>query len=465
MLKFIKKEYVTILDWAFRICYLLLTFATFNVFLYDSAIQPVLVKLCIALGGLTIVGRICFFRNYVKTSYWRLLMVFCLSFGMSIFMNRAYGGVSADVKWLVWTGFLFFLLYVCDTTREVASYKKEFTVFAHIMIAYGTFAASAGIHLMFSLYKKQWYTVNKEKLTAGFSEGRLWGVYTDPNYGGVFTVVVILLSIYFLRNMKRWRKILYILVLIPNCFYIICSGSRTAALALITAICFWVVYTTIYKYGMIRSVIISLVFLVFFLCAFFGGASYVIKQYNLVERNQITVINVKKVIENQIKKENIDVALRRKELLNDVSSGRTRLWVSGFEVWKTSPIYGTGYNSFIPYAKQNVPDTYAIKESGREFMSLHNNYLNVLVYQGLIGFAILLLFMFLVLKRYWKGIQKIPAADKDYAAVLSACVLVVAISMFFLLDGFYTNSPESFVLWTFLGYLMHSFTSLEEAEK
>ena len=50
-MKLIKKEYVKVLEWGFKIAYLLLGLATFNVFLYDSPVQPLLVKICLALGA------------------------------------------------------------------------------------------------------------------------------------------------------------------------------------------------------------------------------------------------------------------------------------------------------------------------------------------------------------------------------------------------------------------------------
>ena len=52
-MKIIKKEYVKVLEWAFKIAYLLLGVATFNAFLYDSPVQPFLVDACLVLGGLT----------------------------------------------------------------------------------------------------------------------------------------------------------------------------------------------------------------------------------------------------------------------------------------------------------------------------------------------------------------------------------------------------------------------------
>ena len=89
-MKLVKKEYVKVLEWAFKIAYLFLGVATFNSFLYDSSVQPFLVNVCLVLGGLTLLGRLVFFRDYWKMPYWILLALFCVAFLLSMIMNREY---------------------------------------------------------------------------------------------------------------------------------------------------------------------------------------------------------------------------------------------------------------------------------------------------------------------------------------------------------------------------------------
>lgn len=452
----IKTHHRKVLECGFKIAYLLLVLSTFNAFLYDSPIQSLLVKISLIFGILALFGRVLFFRDYIKTPHWILLVLFCVSFLFSIFMNSSYGVFVADFKWLIWTSFLFFLLYVFDFSRSVKSYKKEFTVLSHIMILYGTVAASVGIYMLFALYQKRWFTGEEEQLMAGFWWGRLWGVYTDPNYGGVFTAIVVLLALYFIRSVRGWKKLLYVVAIIPNLFYMICSDSRTAELGFVVAVCFWIFYASIFKYGFGKKLVAALVVSVIFSTVFVGVGTFIKTECNAEVQKRIVTENAKKAGTTQQKK-STDANARKKDLKADVSSGRIGLWKSGMEVWLTSPVYGTGYNSFIPYAKENVSDTYAINNSQSEYMSLHNGYLNVLVYQGFFGAFILVAFMCLAFRRYQKGVRKIAVEDRDYVAILSSCVLVIGIAMVFLTEGIYTNSPGSFILWTFLGYLMHMF--------
>lgn len=468
MLKIVKKEYVAILEWAFKIVYLLLGLATFNAFLYSSPIQPVLVEAALILGILTLIGRALYFQDYVTTPYWIVLALFCGSFLVTILVNYSYGQSMADFKWLIWTGLIFFLLYVTDRTRKKESYQKEFSVLAHIMIVYGTVAAALGILLMFQLYQKAWYTANGEQMLAGFFWGRLWGVYTDPNYGGVFSVVVILLSVYFCMAAKSWRKLFYIVAVIANYVYVAYSNSRTAEVGLVVSVAFWILYTLAYRLGRGKGLLIGIILSALFAAVFLSSTSYLKSQ---------SITPVQKGIETEKHEPqpppnpdapvpNGNTAVGREEdLKKDVSNGRISLWKSGIEIWKTKPILGTGYNSFLPYVKQTLPKTYAVHNPQGDYVSLHNAYLNVLVYQGLVGEAVLLTFLILVVRRWCLGLRTLSAGEQNYRAILTACVLVIGVSMIFLLEGVYTNSPGCFILWTFLGYMMHDITESQKVEK
>ena len=449
-MKIIKKTYVTYLEWTFKTAYLLLALVTFNSFLYDSPIQPVLVKLCLILGILTLLGRVLYFKDYAKTPYWWILVLFCASFVISIVANRKYGAAVADMKWLIWTGFLFFLLYVCDGTREKDFYKKEFRCYSHIMILYSSLAGLIGVIQMQTLYHGKWYTESKEMMLAGFHWGRLWGVYSDPNYGGVLSTIGILLCIYYLLTQKKWKRIPYVVGVFLNYLYILFCDSRTALVALVLSGIFWMLFTGIccrwswrrYAVGTIGVLLLAFVFL--------GGGSQIKEDYSKEIDKQIKAMDSQKgqVVSGS-------QGGRKNDLKNDVSNGRLALWESGIEVWSTSPVVGTGYNSFLPYAKEHTPDTYAVNAPQGGYVSLHNEYLNILVYQGILGFGILLVFALLSLRRWMKNLKIFAKEDTYYIGVLCACVLTVGIAMLFLMEGIYTNSPGAFVLWTFSGYLMH----------
>lgn len=343
----------------------------------------------------------------------------------------------SDFKWLIWTVMLFFLLYLCDGKRDTKEYKREFTVFSHVIIIYSFFASAAGLYLLLRMYQAEWYTASGELMLAGFHWGRLWGVYTDPNYGGVFSVISILLCVYYIRMRKSWKKIPYAAAVLPNFLYIIFSDSRTAVVAMAVSAAFWIAFAagTKYKKKRIVSLLAAAIFAIVFAAVFTGGNSFIKTQYAKIAGAELG---------------------REEDLQNNVTNGRLELWKSGVEVWRTKPMFGTGYNSFVPYAEENCPQTYAVNNPQKvSYVSLHNEIVNILVYHGVVGLGIILLFAGLVFVYWVNSVKKLEDEDRDYMAVMVSCILAVAVSMLFLLEGMHTNSPGAFVLWTFAGYIMH----------
>lgn len=473
-MKIIKKEYVKYLEWTFKLSYLLLGIATFNSFLYDSPVQPMLVKLCLILGILAVLGRVVYFKDYIKTPYLLLLILFCISFCISIAVNWKYGTAVADLKWVVWTGFLFFLLYACDTTRDRMEYKKEFTILANIIVVISVLNAAASLYLMTNLYHNLWHTARGEALIAGFQWGRLWGVYTDPNYGAVFSTIAVLLSAYFVKTGKRMWRLLYLAAIVMDYIYILFSDSRTAEVCMCIGAGIFLLFLFFQKQANWKGILTGILAAVVFTGVFVGVTSVAKAEYNTKIEAEIKRADAekasqakkkeqKKIQESTTKAQKTEQKVgRSQDIQSDISNGRFELWASGLEVWKTKPITGTGYNSFLPYVREAIPDTYVVNNDQGEYVSLHNGYINILVYQGLLGAVLFAAFMVCVLVKWYKGVKVVCKTQMDYIAVLTACVSVVAVSMVFLLEGLYTNSPGAFVLWTFLGYLMHYFVKKEE---
>ena len=62
----IKQNYEEIIEVIFKVCYLLLTLATFITVIYASPIQPLLVKASLVLGMVLILIRVVKIRKYAK---------------------------------------------------------------------------------------------------------------------------------------------------------------------------------------------------------------------------------------------------------------------------------------------------------------------------------------------------------------------------------------------------------------
>ncbi len=447
-----KEKAIQCLEMVTKIIYLCFAVSTFHSFLYVSPIQPVLVKLTLVSGTALILLRLTDIRNYRRVPGILLMVLFCISFAVTSVMNRQYG-MTENMKWIAWTGIQFFALYACSVRRTTEEYGKEFRLLSHLIIGFSMVAASVSLWMLLTFYSNMITTPEGETVISGFKWGRLWGVYTDPNYGSVFCVIAIVLSVLFFIQKKGKRRIFYGISILLNFLYIVFSDSRTGKLALIFSLGTFLYLWMIRKWSGKRAIRYLLpFFLVLCLGAGLYGSTQVIKS----EYNKRLVPVLKEMSgkqETQTKKAGVG---RAEELEDNVSNGRFQLWESGVEVWKESPVYGTGYSTFTAFAKEHVPDTYAVNNTQGAYTSLHNNFLNILVFQGILGFVLFLFLAGRLAACVLPGLYRAQGEVYLELAAMLAVISAVGIAMLFLLEGLYTNSPGSFVLWTFAGYMVHA---------
>ena len=450
----IKQNHEEILELIFKISYLCLTFATFISVIYMSPLQPILVKLTLASGILVIIVRVLNWKKYGKMPCLILMILFCLSFLLSTVMNRQYG-MTDNLKWLIWTGVQFFGLYVCDLERDADKCKKEFAILSHIFVFVTTIAAIASLIMLARSYAEFLTTADKEFIVAGFQWDRLWGVYTDPNYGAVASVIGILLSGLYLIQQKGALKIPYAIAGIANYAYLIFSDSRTGMLALILGGGLFLYRWCVSRFKQKRYLKSILVIICVLAVALTAGEG--IKTQNITYQKKVAVQRAKEAKKKQTKKHakkhtKKRLTARQKNIQMDASNGRLSIWQSAVEVWASSPVYGAGYSTVVSYAEEHVPETYIVNNGQGAYVSMHNTFFCTLAYQGGVGAVLFVLIALRILLYIIKPMLLEKAEENLTAIALFSCLICVAISMMFLLDGIYTNSPSAAILWLFGGY-------------
>ena len=467
MINKIKQNYEEILELVFKVSYLCLAFATFITYIYMSPLQPVLVKVTLVLGSLTIFIRVINWKKYRKIPCLILMALFCLSFLLSTVMNRQYG-MTDNLKWIMWTGIQFFGLYVCDPDRDEKKYKREFEIISHIFIIVTVIAAAASLIMLVKSYSAILYTVDGEIVITGFEWDRLWGVYTDPNYGAICSVIGIVLSLLYAIQKKGIRKCGYVIAIVLNYVYLVFSDSRTGEIALMVSCGIFLYFCGIKKFQNKKYLKSAFLVICVLLAAFMVGQT--MKTQNIIYQKKaaaVREINTKKQVgikENQksqpTEQKNIQEnkksqpTERQKNIQEDVSNGRLALWKSSIEIWMSSPVYGSGYSTLIQYAKEHVPDTYAVNNDVGEYTSMHNTFFCTLAFQGAIGAGLLILIALRILFYVIKAVLFEQDKRQPEVIAMVSCVGCIAVSMMFLLDGIYTNSASAVILWIFNGYLV-----------
>ncbi|MGN0520160.1 MAG: O-antigen ligase family protein, partial [Candidatus Fimenecus sp.] len=117
---------------------------------------------------------------------------------------------------------------------------------------------------------------------------------------------------------------------------------------------------------------------------------------------------------------------------------------------------GITFRNYIPYAEQNLPETYIVNNDSGKFPSMHNSFVDVLVSQGILGMILLLCFIASVLTVFFRYFFKAKGVEYRYNTFLLLCFLPVFVSMMFYSETFYMNTGGAFLFWSFLGFFMHS---------
>lgn len=447
----LKENYGELTELIFKVSYLCLAFATFVSFVYISPLQPILVRVTLVMGVLTVAGRMLHWKKYKKMPCLILMILFCVSFLFSAVMNRQYG-ITDNLKWIIWTGIQFFGLYVCDMDRDEQKVKREFAIISHIFICVTAVVALISLLMLAGSYSAFFTTADNELIIIGYQWDRLWGAYTDPNYGAVCSVIGILLSGLYLIKKKGVRKLLYAIAMVLNYAYLIFSDSRTGELALV--VCGGVfLYLWLLKKFRGRRWLKSIV-AVGCVMAIILAVGQQAKTQNITYQKEVAAQRAKQQIPKKTKKNSKQITARQKNIREDVSSGRLSIWQSAIEVWESSPVYGAGYTTVTDYAKEHVPGTYIVNNSQGDYTSMHNMFFCVLAYQGAVGTVLFVLIALRMLGYIIIPVLRNKELPDTDAAVWFCCIGCVAVSMMFLLDGIYTNSPNAAVLWLFGGYLI-----------
>ena len=134
------RRYEENVELIFKILYFLLAAGTFCPFIYDSSLQPILVKMVLGVGGILLFLRAADWKHYIRMPGLSWMALFVLSFLLSSFMNRRYG-MSENFKWMIWMILQMGCLYTCKLDRSRESYEKEFRILSHVMLGYSMIAA------------------------------------------------------------------------------------------------------------------------------------------------------------------------------------------------------------------------------------------------------------------------------------------------------------------------------------
>lgn len=415
-------------------------------------------------------GRIMFTIKYNG-----VMVLFFIAFAISAAVNIRYG-VTDNIKTFVWMCIQVFLLCAADHRVDMKTHLKQFRVIADIFIAMWF----AGVVVSVGQYIIQYCDAvpipDDEDCIVGFAMGRLFGIFTDPNVAAVCSLLAIVFALYIIvKCLKKGSKLkfYYIITIVFESIYVVLSGSRTALLIsaaaiFVSALLFvkeklrkhdWKKILKLLAAGAISAV--CAVVAVLGMSFTKTTLSYVPKLLNplvlQIEKSLDISIDNSMVIEDQIDMTRPDVAEN-----SDISNARFKIWRDSLKLFEKSPIVGTSPRNHLAFAEDKFEDMYIVY---RQY-SVHNGYLSVLIYTGILGAATILVWLVLIVKTVASYLLRKNTSDEYYVpiAFFSVALLIIGISAFPMMGIFFGNSVIELLFWLILGYTL-CFIRKSEPEK
>lgn len=504
----------------FKVVYLLLALLSFNSLIANMPVVTYAAYVVAVFGLLVLAGRVIQYRRFEEMPLLPVLGFFLASFIVSAVLSARYG-IMENVQGFIWITLEFCCLYACDIRQSNTSLRRDLSIFAVVFIAYTMIASLVGIYMGLVNYQDGFEVRYMVRNLLGIFQGRLYGLYSDPNYGAVYGLISIAFSWWiFLLRRSGLRGFVAVANTLVQGVYIGLTGSRTGvygAIFLVFLIAFlFIIRYTKDKQGALgkRSVRVALSIALsccLSVCVYAGfkGVERVylalvpttqqilpfpvengffeskikiyespetIRQRELAEQKE----KAAQIAQNAGLDDDADVdspsadSNRTKEELATQGIGEDKIGLSArvdvdgndysngrFSIWKS------GLEIFLLSPLVGVSHRH-IADFAAEYLpatyivqegytTMHNVFVDAMVSQGILGLVPLLIFIVLGIRAIVQGLI-LCRGDDYYRAVLLVGILAsIAFSALFYSEILYINTVGSVVFWTVLGYVMVHF--------
>lgn len=399
-----------------------------------------------------------------------LLVLFFLASLISVLINYQYD-LFGNIKALMWMAVQVFLLCAFDSETSWQTHVKRMCLIFDIFIFVWLLAVLWALGMYVIQYGGLMETVrmNIEKpLPIGFVDGRLHGMFEDPNYACISSTFAIGFAVFCWRwgNRPKWFRVYYGFTMAMQIFYIILSGSRMGLLAAMIAISLGVGFLAVIKLR--RNVAIKAVS---FVLAAVLSAAVINGGYELLRTGLSYVPYLTEEVTHgaflpegtdweEFTEEEEDgmlaVDLSREDLegKDDFSNNRFKIWSDYLKVLSSTPLFGTSPRGYLMYAEDHFGDLYVVQKN----YSTHNGLLLLFLGAGIVGGALMLIWAVkTVIAIVGYLVRRRDSRDANYWMVylLTMLVTVAAISAMSGQGVFFCNLIQDILFWLVLGFVLY----------
>lgn len=441
---------VELTEKVFLYLFFLYSILSSNNLTYGKPIISFIMWPALVCGFGIIVYRLVRYKDYIKTPGLYCLVALFLSICISTLINYRYS-FKANIVFCVYWALYFFVIYLMTTGKDVI------LVFLKSFVIYATVAGLISIWMMFTRYSTVAVAPDtKYMYYSGFSIGRLWGVFINPNNGAITSALAIIMLVYFISiASSKLIKAMCGIDILLLVFYIALSDSRTGAICLGVVLAFYSFFCLWQRTEGIKKLLAVLLAVVLLV-----GGIYAPRKTKQAYNFTVSKIASLKSSDEDVKKEDtsnaeVIVVKRNYDISGDISNRRFDAWKSAVEVYLSSVkmiAFGASFRGFTDYARDNLPSTYIVNNDYTDFTTLDNEFFNIMDSQGTLGIVSLIAFLVFICVFIIKRIIK--ASDIKLLALLIALIFGLIVSACFCGVMFYHFSPNTIVFWMVLGSMV-----------
>jgi len=284
----------------------------------------------------------------------------------------------------VWKSYAFMVamyLLTFNAIKDSANYRKILAILMAMVV------------LFISVRSYRSFTPGASFIETSRAGGPFWVIGLGSNHFGSFVVYcsAVFLGLFMLDKI-RWRKILFLVLVIFSLHPIFFSYSRGAYMGAFIVLVF---------FGLVqkRSLLILVVVLVI--------AWQTLLPSSVVERITMTKTET---MEGQMQ-------------IEDSAAVRLGLWNIAWNLFKENPVFGVGFGGF----EFSVPEG-----NYSRWKDTHNYYAKMLAEQGIVGFGLFLIVLLVAFRsgwRLWKAGKE--GFEKGLGLGFMGCILALASTNFF----------------------------------
>ncbi len=383
---------------------------------------------------------------------------------LSSLVNIRFGFVE-NVTVTAWMCIQFFLLAAVDVHLSPEVHRKHLRILSEVFCLLWTVGVLWSLQQFVVQYEATWRLLYVERPThEGFFDGRLYGVFTDPNFASLCSLAAIVFCGIHLNGDRRSIpcRVYHIVLIVLQAIYIVLAGSRTALVAAAIAgalRCAFAGWCWVERHGKQAALRLAtaLAGSILFVAVLIGGvqltrtvAAYV-PGIHCAWQNPGTIALEGNQGNRMIPFPTVSFDRSDVSPSRDISNNRFRIWSDYFHVFLTSPVLGTSPANVHAYTEHHFDDLFVLKKN----YSVHNGYLALLVCTGIAGAVCMLVWLLrnaLQVLRYL--IRRRNAQDVLFQTVLhlSTLLCIFAIGAFSLQYLFFSNTLIDLLFWSVFGY-------------